>query len=138
MWTFIDKQHSKTGVPLYIIDRAAVLSMLKKHGIYHALGFNEQKFLQSLKQFSSHGRTWVRTIAGEKIERPELAEIKNLIASSAQSILLEDTAGGGKTCILLDLADDLEQQEEYAALFIRGDNFPPFPQQQNCKNMDFQ
>ena len=123
LWTFIDKQHSKTGVPLHVIDRVSVLSMLKKHGIYHVLDFNEQKLLQSFKQFSGHGRAWVRTIAGEKIERTELVEIKDLIASPVQSILLEDTAGGGKTCILLDLADDLEQQEEYAVLFIRGDHF---------------
>ena len=38
-------------------------------------------------------------------------------------MLLEDIAGGGKTCILLDLMEYLDAQTDIATLFIKGDLF---------------
>ena len=108
--------------------------MLKEHGIHHILDFNEHRFLQSLKQFTNNGRTWVRTIAGEKFIRPEVALIKTLINESASSVLLEDVAGGGKTCILLDLVEELEQQSDCATPFIRGDHYSSITSIADLKN----
>lgn len=123
LWAFIDQQHSKLNAPQYIINRAAVLEMLKKHGIYHSLDFDEQALINSFEQFSSQGRQWVRTIGGVVIPRPALEELKSVVDGGATSVLLEDVAGGGKTCILLDLVDYLDSQDGVVTLFIKGDLF---------------
>jgi hypothetical protein len=121
LWTYIDNQHSKLDLPQYIINRSAVIDWLKPRGIYHSLDFNEQKLLDSFNQFSSNGRQWVRTIGDTVIPRTVVSEVEQEIQSRTPSILLEDVAGGGKTCILLDLMDRLEQRKNIATLFIRGD-----------------
>lgn len=107
IYNYVDRQHSKLGDPCFIINRKDVLDMLKKHGIYNALGFNEKILVEKFRAFSLQGRQWVRTIGGSIINRPELELLKQAVSTNMPSVLLEDVAGGGKTCILLDLMDYL-------------------------------
>ncbi|MFK5950094.1 MAG: hypothetical protein QM500_15125 [Methylococcales bacterium] len=123
LWSYIDKQHSKLGVPQYIIDRAAVFDMLEKHGIHHTLSFDEQGLVEKFRIFSQQGRQWVRSIGGNVLPRAILSQLKQAVSFKVSSVLLEDIAGGGKTCILLDLVDYLDTQEGIATLFIKGDLF---------------
>ena len=123
IYNYVDRQHSKLGNPCFLIDRKDVLDMLEKHGIYSALGFNEQVLLEKFRAFSLQGRQWVRTIGGFIIDRPELELLKQAVTTNKPSVLLEDVAGGGKTCILLDLMDYLDKQDAIATLFIKGDLF---------------
>jgi hypothetical protein len=120
---YIDRQHSKLGDPLYVISRDDVLDMLEKRGIYYALRFNEQSLVEKLRTFSLQGRQWVRTVGGDVLIRPELEQLKKVVYDNVSSVLLEDVAGGGKTCILLDLIEYLEQNDNIVSLFIRGDLF---------------
>lgn len=123
LWSYIDKQHSKLGQPQYIIDKKCVLSMLDEHKIYHSLSFDEHQLLDQFKIFSQQGRQWVRSIGSEVLSRNTLFELKAAISEKKSTVLLEDVAGGGKTCILLDLVDYLDTQKDVATLFIKGDLF---------------
>ena len=119
----VDKQHSKLGLPKLLLERKPLLDLLETRGVYHALSFNESELVKKFQCFSQKGRQWVRTIGDTKIARPELEQLKNAISQNEKSVLLEDVAGGGKTCILLDLVDYLEQQQNVVCLFIKGDWF---------------
>lgn len=121
--SFIDRQHSKLDEPLLVIGKTDVISMLEDHGIYSSLSFDENEIIEKFKAFSLNGRHWVRTIDGEIITRAEVEKLKQYIHEGVPSVLLEDVAGGGKTCILLELMDYLEQQTHVVPLFIRGDLF---------------
>lgn len=123
IYNYVDRQHSKLGDPQFVIDRRVVVDMLEKHGIYQVLGFNEQAVVEAFREFSLQGRPWVRTIGGSKIVRSELELLKCAVHRGASSVLLEDIAGGGKTCILLDLMEYLDAQTDIATLFIKGDLF---------------
>jgi len=123
IFNFVDQQHSKLGSPNFVIGRIEILEVLEKHGIYHVLGFNEQKLIEKFKTFSLQGRQWVRTIGGQTIIRVELELLKRAIQKDVSTVLLEDVAGGGKTCILLDLIDYLDKQDGIVTLFIKGDLF---------------
>jgi hypothetical protein len=123
IYNYVDRQHSKLGDPQFVIDRQVVIDMLERHGIYHVLGFNEQVLIEAFRTFSLQGRQWVRTIGGAKIVRSELELLKDAVHRGASSVLLEDIAGGGKTCILLDLVEYLDAQTDIATLFVKGDLF---------------
>jgi len=123
IYNYVDRQHSKLGVPQFVIGRKDILDCLEKHGTYHVLGFNEQLLIQKFKTFSSQGRQWIRTLGGDLLVRPELELLKQSVRTGVSSVLLEDVAGGGKTCILLDLMDYLDAQDDIVSLFIKGDLF---------------
>lgn len=73
-------------------------------------------------------RQWQRTIGGEPIPRPELQRLIDWAGGSAAiSILLTDGPGTGKTCLLLDFADHLEQRGDCCLLFIKGDRLERLP-----------
>ena len=120
---YIDRQHSKLGTPVHVIDRSNVIDMLEQHGIYSALKFNEKTLVEQFKTFSLQGRQWVRTVGGDTFVRQELEQLKKAVNENTSSVLLEDVAGGGKTCILLNLIDYLEEKNDVVSLFIRGDLF---------------
>lgn len=123
IYNYVDRQHSKLGDPQFVIDRQVVIGMLERHGIYHVLGFNEQVLIEAFREFSLQGRQWVRTIGGARIVRSELELLRDAVHRGVSSVLLEDIAGGGKTCILLDLIEYLDAQTDIATLFIKGDLF---------------
>lgn len=123
LWSYIDRQHSKLGEPQYLIDRESVLKNLESKGVYLSGDFDEERFLSSARSFSSIGRQWSRSIGGEKIPRQECADLIQAIEDGVSSVLLEDVAGGGKTCVLLEVIDHLESLTSKDFLFIRGDLF---------------
>jgi hypothetical protein len=121
LYAYVDRQHSKLAESQYIIDKQSVLVMLKEHGIYPVLNFNEEKITQSFKAFSLNGRKWVRTIGDNVIRRTVSAELIQAVEDGISTILLEDVAGGGKTCVLLDVVDHYEDKENISTLFVKGD-----------------
>lgn len=123
LWSYIDHQHSKLGEPQYLIDRESVLKSLESKGVYLSGDFDEESFLKGVHSFSSIGRQWSRSIGGEKIPRQECNDLIQAIEDGVTSVLLEDVAGGGKTCVLLDVVDHLESSTGKEFLFIRGDLF---------------
>lgn len=121
IWSYIDHQHSKIGTPTYIVDRECVLTMLKGHGIHYCSTFDLDQFERSIASFSTNGRQWVRTVGNIKIKRACFPKLTNIVDESKGTYLLEDIAGGGKTCILLDLMEYAEASKDILPLFIKGD-----------------
>ncbi len=123
IYNYVDHQHLHLADSKIVLERQDILDMLHEHGIHQALACDETKLIRSFRDFSVQGRQWVRSMGGEKIHREELTLLKQAIEQKVPSILLEDIAGGGKTCLLLDLMDDLDEQKETVSLFIKGDIF---------------
>ncbi|PSB30818.1 AAA family ATPase [Chlorogloea sp. CCALA 695] len=107
----------------YVITRTDVLSKLAEHGLSPTPKLNETEILEAFTAASSIGRNWLRQIAGTSISRVELPHLIKLIEQGSSTILLTDRPGSGKTCLLLDLADNIEQSSLWGLLFIKGDQF---------------
>ncbi|BAU04457.1 MULTISPECIES: caspase family protein [Nostocales] len=109
----------------YKITRSDILAELAKHELNPTPKRSEAEILANFNSASSIGRYWLRKIDGKKIPRSELPQIIELIEQGSRTILLIDRPGSGKTCMLLDLADNIEQEKAsvWGLLFIKGDNF---------------
>jgi ATPase family associated with various cellular activities (AAA) len=107
-----------------LITREQVLTDLAEIGLSPTLKRSEAEILATFKEASCIGRNWLRTVDGEAIRRVELDHIISHIEHNNRTILLTDRPGSGKTCLLLDLADELEKKDStYGFLFIKGDQF---------------
>lgn len=107
----------------YVITRTDVLSKLAERGLSPTPKRNEAEILKAFTAASSIGRNWLRQIAGKSIPRVELSHLIELIEQGSRTILLTDRPGSGKTCLLLDLTDSIEQSSPWGLLFIKGDQF---------------
>ena len=115
-----------------VITRQDVLHDLDKRGISLTPKRTESEILAAFKSASRIGRNWLCTIDGKKIIRDELSRLIGRIKQGSQTILLTDSAGSGKTCLLLDLADELERIDSaYGLLFIKGDQFTEINSEQD-------
>lgn len=116
-------QSSLRDVPS-TLTRKSLLDALAKEGLYPAPDYSEQTILEAFASASAIGRNWSRTIAGEGIPRPELDELNGWIEhGESGAILLTDGPGTGKTCVLLDLVEHIENSPQLGLLFIKGDRF---------------
>ncbi|MDD2657584.1 MAG: ATP-binding protein [Candidatus Pacebacteria bacterium] len=81
----------------------------------------------SFASTSSIGRSWHRDIAGELIPSPTVNELLAAIDARKRSILLTGLPGSGKTCVMLDLQQALEQRAQtrtdMVPLFIQSREF---------------
>lgn len=79
---------------------------------------------------SGIGRSWLRDIAGKRIPSPVINELLTAIDSKKRSILLTGLPGSGKTCVMLNLQEALEQRAQTQAnivpLFIQSREFADF------------
>ena len=106
------------------LTRDDVISEFDKHGIVRMSQIKEAEILKSFNEASQIGRQDVsREIAGEKIFRVELNQIIEFLENGEKTILLTDSPGSGKTWLLLELADIMEQNDQWGVLFIKGDHF---------------
>lgn len=69
---------------------------------------------------SSVGRQWRRDIGGRQVQVAAVDDLIVAIEAQEHSILLSGGPGSGKTCILLELQDRLEQRKDIAPLFIQA------------------
>lgn len=107
-----------------LITREDVWAALEEKGLSPTPRRSEIEILATFKDASKIGRHWLCTVDGKKIPRVELNQLLGLIEQGSRTILLTDRPGSGKTCLLLDLADQLETGESpYGLLFIKGDQF---------------
>lgn len=82
---------------------------------------------QSFLSTSAIGRSWIRSIAGQKITNPVLEKLLAAIDDGKQSVLLTGSPGSGKTCVMLELQEKLEKsaqrQNDFTPLFIQSREF---------------
>ncbi len=81
----------------------------------------------SFASTSSIGRSWHRDIARQRIFSSTVNELLAAIDAGKHAILLTGLPGSGKTCVMLDLQDALEQRAQtrtdLAPLFIQSREF---------------
>ena len=106
-----------------VIARENVWRKLSEFGFSPTPKRSEAEIIENFKAASKIGREWLRTIDGEAIPRKELEEVINSIEKGDRNILVTDSAGSGKTCLLLDLAEHIENYSVWELLFIKGDLF---------------
>ena len=109
--------------PTSIITRENVLQELSRLGLSPTSKRSEVEIIENFQAASKIGREWLRTIDGEAVTRKELKEIIDSIEKGNHRILVTDSAGSGKTCLLLDLAEHIENYSVWELLFIKGDLF---------------
>nr|WP_319512023.1 AAA family ATPase [uncultured Draconibacterium sp.] len=121
---FINRHQSKDLSSKFEITSKDVLEEFASKGITRQPKYSEKEIVVQFQRTSAIGRKdWKRTIAGDKIIRSELDDILKNITGKKNTILVQDRPGSGKTCLLLDLADVIEQSNEFQLLFIKGDRF---------------
>jgi len=120
---FLGAHQSHLRDSKFVIDRAEVLRELDRHGLRPAPLYSEHDTLALFRRASQIGRHWSRDIAGKKLQRAEFHTVLSHLKDGAKTILVAAGPGCGKTCLLLDLADELEADGATATLFIKGDRF---------------
>ncbi len=120
----INKYQSKSLTGKFEITSKDILEEFARKGLTKRPAYGEQEVIEQFKRTSAVGRKdWKRTIAGEKIDRKELYEALQHIREGKNTVLVQDRPGSGKTCLLLDLADVIENDNTCHLLFIKGDRF---------------
>lgn len=106
-----------------VITREDVWRKLSESGLSPTPKRSEAEIIENFQAASKIGREWLRTIDDEAIPRKELEEIIDSIEKGDRKILVTDSAGSGKTCLLLDLAEHIENYSVWELLLIKGDLF---------------
>jgi hypothetical protein len=112
-----------TRSPRHEIERDHVVQAFEDAGVRITPERPVEDILDAFESGSRFGRSWKDTIDGEHIPRQEVGKILELIQEGKNSILVEGRPGSGKTCVLLDLVDRIEEESDLARLFIKGDRF---------------
>jgi hypothetical protein len=85
----------------------------------------------SFSSTSAIGRSWIRDIVGQSISSPIVNELLAAIDAGKRSILLTGLPGSGKTCVMLNLQETLENRArtktDIVPLFIQSREFADFP-----------
>ncbi|MFZ5522688.1 MAG: hypothetical protein ACOY9D_01210 [Pseudomonadota bacterium] len=122
----VDKSGKRTG-PCHRFTRQDLLDYLHERGIVRIPSMSEQEILHDFRRASAIHRDWKRQIGTHRFPRSAVNEVLQHITSGARTILVVDKPGSGKTCVLLDVVDSLEQQGSCGLLFIKGDYYADCP-----------
>jgi hypothetical protein len=135
--SLINSHQSKFQGTQLIIRADDVFRKLELFGLVPAPMLSEQDILAQFQQASRIGREWQRTIGGRSIERAELGGLIQLLKEGANTVIVTDRPGSGKTCLLLDVADRIEQDHRFGLLFIKGDLFTHLRSEKELRDAGF-
>lgn len=125
LWAKLDEfcartyRASPTALPLHKLQKADLEYILQTAGVTLVSPMSEQVLRQTFTQTSAVGRAWRRDVAGRQLHVDTVEALVDSIQSSNRSILLSGIPGSGKTCVLLELFEMLEQRDDLAPLFIQ-------------------
>lgn len=108
------------------INRQDVLEKFARNGICIAPRYHVEILREEIQRISAIGRSsFLREIGGERIPRPEVKEILQHLNNGSKTILLEGGPGAGKSCVLLNLVDQMEQDPEasYNVIYLQTKEF---------------
>lgn len=109
---------SAAHVSNYSIDRQRLLELLNSAGLRITPRLSETQITTYFAQFSNRGRVWQRKIKEHHFLRTQQQKLIDHI-NSKQSVLIDGSPGSGKTCILLDLVDYVENNPHYFCIFLQ-------------------
>ncbi|WP_102725251.1 ATP-binding protein [Akkermansia muciniphila] len=108
------------------ITRQDVLKKFSQNGICLAPWYPIEILREEIQRISAIGRSsFLREIGGERIPRPEVKEILQHLDDGSKTMLLEGGPGAGKSCVLLNLVDQLEQDPDapYNVIYLQTKEF---------------
>lgn len=132
LWTHLDhlgfreRADSGSSAPRHRLAKEYLKNLLSAAGSILAPPADIQQLRTSFKSTSAIGRSWCKDIGGEKISNPTVNLLIDAVKAKRHSILLTGSPGAGKTCVMLDLQDELEklaQNGSLIPLFIQSREF---------------
>jgi hypothetical protein len=136
LWTRLDKLGARMGGDGSLANIQHRLTKDDIKDILHEAGsmlVPIMDLVEVRKTFSSTsaiGRMWHRDIADRRISNPILGELISSIENKNSSILLTGQPGSGKTCVMLELQEALEQRaqsgNDILPLFIQAREYADF------------
>ncbi len=102
-------------------------AILLKAGALLVPPVNIAEVRASFSNTSAIGRSWRRDVAGQRLPNPMVNELLAAIDAGKRSILLTGLPGSGKTCVMLEVQETLEQRahtrSDIVPLFIQSREF---------------
>jgi hypothetical protein len=130
LWTRLDRLGSRVpaagvteALSAHRLSRDDLLTHLANAGGTLVPPKSQQELQSTFRQTSAIGRSWRRDIGGTRLHAEAVDELLGAINTGAKAVLLAGLPGSGKTCVLLELQDMLEQRNGVAAMFIQGREF---------------
>lgn len=118
----ITQQSARLNAPCRF-TKDSLFKILTEQGFYKAPILEETEIIKQFKVASQIGRNYDTKIGGQKIPRNEVQTILENIKEGKKSILLTSRKGSGKTWVLFEVAEQIEQIDSLGLLFIKGDQF---------------
>lgn len=115
-------QIGESGVPNKISKKYLEFE-LKKVGLILTSMYEESEVLKEFSSVSKIGRNKDYSIKGHYLIQKDIEQIINILKSGNGNIIVTDKAGGGKSCLLDNVAKYFECSSEYALLCLKGDEF---------------
>lgn len=133
LWTDINNLggHTQSGNPFasaqYRLTKDDIKNIFYHSGAMLVPVMDIAQVRTSFSSTSAIGRSWHRDIAGYRIPNPVVNKLLDAIDTRKRSILLTGGPGSGKTCVMLNLQEALEQrtqtQADLVPLFIQAREF---------------
>ncbi|RZA06115.1 MAG: ATP-binding protein, partial [Moraxellaceae bacterium] len=133
LWTHLDhlgfreRADGQSASPRHRLTKDDLKNLLSAAGSILTPPVDIQQIRTSFKSTSAIGRSWRKDIGGVQIPSPVVNKLIDAIKAKNRSILLTGSPGAGKTCVMLALQDELEQQAQNSndliPLFIQSREF---------------
>ncbi len=132
LWTFLDllgggMDSGNLFASKHRVTKEELRAVLNESGAILTPTVPVAEIIASLSKTSAIGRSWKREIAGQHIKNPVFDELLTNIENNTKSILLTGQPGSGKTCVMLDLQEALEdrfkRQGDLVPIFIQSREF---------------
>ena len=94
--------------PRHRLEKDDLLGIINRVGSYLIPSINSKEARKSFTRTSSIGREWQRDIAGTRVPSRLKERILEAILAKEKSILITGSPGSGKTCLMIDLQESLE------------------------------
>ncbi|XKE44622.1 AAA family ATPase [Halomonas organivorans] len=109
------------------VTKNDIKDLLEKAGSLLTPPMDSKEVRALFRSASAIGRSWRRDIGDEYISSPTTTELLSAIESKNRSILLTGAPGSGKTCVLLNVQDTLEDlaktRTDIVPVFIQAREF---------------
>ena len=112
--------NDSTAAIKHRLTREDFLKIIQEAGANFATPKSEQELRLIFRDVSVVGRSWCRKIGNAQLHAAVVDELVSHIQAKAKCILLIGAAGGGKSCALLELQENLEQVQNVVPIYIQA------------------
>jgi hypothetical protein len=130
LWNAVDKAGARVktttsaaATETGILTREDIQGILRSSGSTLAPPADQTELASRLKALSQVGRFWHRSIGNARLERSATATLADALHLGTRSVLLTGGPGSGKSCVLLDLADQIERGGTAFCVYVQGRAF---------------